>query len=163
MFVNLSVLFCRILNEKDDDANSHPVSARKVTITYADRSSTEQIRHHSHYVSTKPYIEYKWEKAFYHGHLIAVHMSGKIFAYCLQTHHTGKVRVSKEDTSRDSDSRCLMKEFETQLVDIDFAHVPDAYYIACMEQNGWCSVFSILDEKPMTYEFLVKVRFYGFS
>ncbi|XP_055353548.1 LOW QUALITY PROTEIN: enhancer of mRNA-decapping protein 4-like [Paramacrobiotus metropolitanus] len=142
------------LNENDDDANSHAVRARRVTILYSDRDASEQARHHSHYVRTKPCIEYKWEKKYYAGHLVAVHMSGKIFAYCVQTHHSGKVRVTNEESG---DNRCLLKEFDTQLVDIDFAHIPDAIYIACMEQNGWCSVFSVTDAKPMTYELMIKI------
>ncbi|GAU96958.1 hypothetical protein RvY_08322 [Ramazzottius varieornatus] len=147
-----------IFEEDDsDERNSHAVQARHVELQYPDQSNDDGIsRQHSHYVSTKPCIEYKWEQSFYHGRLIAVHMSGHILAYTLQTHHSGKVRVTTEEASKDG--RCLLKDFSTQLADIDFAHVPDAYYIACMEQDGWCTVFAIHDVKPMKYELIVKIR-----
>ncbi|XP_050510521.1 enhancer of mRNA-decapping protein 4 isoform X2 [Diabrotica virgifera virgifera] len=87
-------------------------------------------------------IDYNWEFRYYHGHLVAAHINGKVIAYAMKGKEGGMVRVTNQETG----IRALIKNFKDDIKDIAFAYIREEIILGCVDSEGNILVYKITDE-----------------
>ncbi|KAG5876298.1 hypothetical protein JTB14_028939 [Gonioctena quinquepunctata] len=101
--------------------------------------------HGSSKVKLTDRIDYNWEFRYYHGHLVAAHICGKIIAYGMKGKDGGMVRVTNQETNQ----RTLIKNLKEDIKDVSFAFSREEIILGCVDIEGNILVYQISD-KPLT-------------
>ncbi|XP_025421939.1 enhancer of mRNA-decapping protein 4 [Sipha flava] len=104
-------------------------------------------------LTLKNFVDFNWEHSYYHGQLIALHISEDYIAYGFSKPSTseGLVRVVKRETNE----RVLIKGFSNIITDIKFAHLYGIIMLACIDQSGVVYVYIVKEEKYSTKQLSV--------
>ncbi|XP_050294918.1 enhancer of mRNA-decapping protein 4 isoform X2 [Anthonomus grandis grandis] len=97
--------------------------------------------HGSSKVKLTDRIDYNWEFKYYHGRLVAAHISGNIIAYAMKGKDGGMIRVVQEKNHR----RALIKNLKEDIKDLSFAYSPKEVILGCVDCEGNIFVYSIED------------------
>ncbi|OAD54594.1 Enhancer of mRNA-decapping protein 4, partial [Eufriesea mexicana] len=116
--------------EFNGQENKHSVELYSSNITVV--PSPGGHKHGSSKMKLKNIVDFTWEHNFYPGQLLAVHMSGKYFAYGLKVSSgEGVVRV----VYKELEQRALLRGMRTAIQDLAFAYVSTAI-LACVDHFG---------------------------
>ncbi|XP_012532594.1 enhancer of mRNA-decapping protein 4 [Monomorium pharaonis] len=111
-----------------EDQHSIELCSTNVTIV----SSPGNHDHGSSKVKLKNIVDFQWDHHLYPGQLLAVHVSGKYFAYGLKVGTGGGVvRV----VYKELEHRTLLRGMRGAIQDLAFAHVSNAI-LACIDYTG---------------------------
>lgn len=98
--------------------------------------------HGSSKMKLKNLIDYNWEPKFYSGQLLAIHISGKYWAYSIKAPNavnpgtwSGMVRVVY-NPEPSTDKRGLIKGMKGEVQDLAFAHIQSQVILACIDEQG---------------------------
>lgn len=99
-------------------------------------------------------IDYNWEFRYYHGHLVAAHICGKVIAYGMKGKEGGMVRV----TNQENNNRTLIKNLKDDIKDLAFAFSREEIILGCVDTEGNILVYKI-DDTPhaLTYTLLLHI------
>ncbi|XP_053604958.1 enhancer of mRNA-decapping protein 4-like [Plodia interpunctella] len=121
-----------------DGVCSAEVFATDVVVT----TNAGNHNHGSSKVKLRNLVDYNWEPKFYHGQLLAIHISGKYMAYSIKATNplnpgswSGMVRVvytPEPGTER----RTLIKGMKGVVQDLAFAHIQNQVVLACIDEQG---------------------------
>ncbi|XP_060802162.1 enhancer of mRNA-decapping protein 4 [Amyelois transitella] len=121
-----------------DGVCSADVFATDVVVT----SNAGNHNHGSSKVKLRNLVDYNWEPKFYHGQLLAIHMSGKYMAYCIKATNplnpgswSGMVRVVYTPEPG-TEKRSLIKGMKGVVQDLAFAHIQNQVILACIDELG---------------------------
>nr|XP_023013294.1 enhancer of mRNA-decapping protein 4 [Leptinotarsa decemlineata] len=111
--------------------------------------------HGSSKVKLTDWIDYNWEFRYYHGHLIAAHIGGKVVAYGMKVKDGGNVRVMNQETNQ----KVLIKNMKEDIKDVSFAFSRDDIILGCVDSEGNILVYQIDDTpKSMSFTLLLHVH-----
>lgn len=99
-------------------------------------------------LTLKNFVNFNWNQCYYHGQLIALHISEKYIAYGFSNTDTfeGLVRIVQIETNE----RVLIKGFSNLIEDLSFAHLYEIIMLACIDQSGTTFVYIIKEESCAT-------------
>ncbi|XP_056638330.1 enhancer of mRNA-decapping protein 4 isoform X1 [Diorhabda sublineata] len=100
-------------------------------------------------------IDYNWEFRYYHGHLVAAHINGKVIAYGMKGKDGGMVRVTNQETGH----RALIKNLKDDIKDISFAFSREEIILGCVDSEGNILVYQI-DDKPLAITYTLLLHIY---
>ncbi|KAM3959163.1 enhancer of mRNA-decapping protein 4 homolog Ge-1 isoform 1-T1 [Aphomia sociella] len=99
-------------------------------------------KHGSSKVKLRNLVDYNWEPKFYHGQLLAIHISGKYMAYSIKAINplnpsswSGMVRVVY-NPEPGTERRALIKGMKGVVQDLSFAHIQSQVVLACIDEQG---------------------------
>ncbi|CAG9860340.1 unnamed protein product [Phyllotreta striolata] len=100
-------------------------------------------------------IDYNWEFRYYHGHLIAAHIGGKVIAFGMKGKDGGMVRITNQETN----NRCLIKNLKEDIKDLAFAFTSKEIILGCVDSEGNILVYQINDT-PHSISFTLLLHIY---
>ncbi|KAJ8980296.1 hypothetical protein NQ317_005216 [Molorchus minor] len=99
-------------------------------------------------------IDYNWEFRYYHGHLVAAHINGKVIAYGMKGKDGGMLRVTNQETNH----RTLIKNLKEDIKDLAFAYSRNMIMLGCVDNEGNILVYEIEDSpNSISYTLLLHV------
>ncbi|CAG9768722.1 unnamed protein product [Ceutorhynchus assimilis] len=84
--------------------------------------------------------DYNWEFKYYHGRLVAAHVSGKIYAYAIKGKDGGLIRIVHQDSSIKS---VLIKNLKEEIKDLSFACSTKEVILGSVDCKGNLFVYQI--------------------
>nr|XP_022909578.1 enhancer of mRNA-decapping protein 4 [Onthophagus taurus]XP_022909579.1 enhancer of mRNA-decapping protein 4 [Onthophagus taurus] len=129
------------------------ILAQDVTIT----CSSGSHNHGSSNVKLTNVVDYQWEMKYYVGHLIAIHIRGKIFAYAIKGKTGGMIRLAKTD----SNQRALIKDIKGLVQDIAFAFTSTQILLGCADEEGNLYVYDIINNDSISCSLILHVTHPG--
>ncbi|KAL1513336.1 hypothetical protein ABEB36_002757 [Hypothenemus hampei] len=87
-------------------------------------------------------IDYNWEFKYYHGHLVAAHINGKIIAYAMKGKDGGMIRVVHQENHA---KRILIKNLKEDIKDISFSYSSTEVILGCVDCEGNILIYDIED------------------
>lgn len=111
--------------------------------------------HGSSKVKLTDRIDYNWEFKYYHGHLVAAHINGKIIAYAMKGKDGGMIRVAHQDTNG---KRALIKNLKEDIKDLAFAYSRSEIILGCIDCERNILIYNIEDgADSLNYTLLLHV------
>ncbi|XP_076449707.1 enhancer of mRNA-decapping protein 4-like [Babylonia areolata] len=126
-----------VFTGNDEEENSFGVYGQEVDIYVAPSENEDNLRAGSNKVKIKTVVTHMWEQRYYYGNLVAVHQDGDFVAFSIKTKDGSAIRIM-HNTATD---RKLIKGFAGNVVDVSFAHSPEAI-VAAVDDLGSLLVFS---------------------
>ncbi|CAH1183660.1 unnamed protein product [Phaedon cochleariae] len=111
--------------------------------------------HGSSKVKLMDRIDYNWEFHYYHGHLVAAHISGKVIAYGMKGKDGGMVRVTNQETNH----RTLIKNLKEEIKDVSFAFSREEIILGCVDSEGNILIYQI-DDSPQSISYTLLLHVY---
>ncbi|XP_060517903.1 enhancer of mRNA-decapping protein 4 isoform X3 [Cylas formicarius] len=117
---------------------------------------SEGIHNHgSSKVKLADRIDYNWEFKYYHGHLVAADITGKIIAYAMKGKEGGMIRVTDQETNA---KRTLIKNFKEDIKDLSFSYSREEIILGCIDCEGNILVYQIVDDgDTLSYKQLLHI------
>ncbi|KAH1001419.1 hypothetical protein HUJ04_005443 [Dendroctonus ponderosae] len=111
--------------------------------------------HGSSKVKLTDRIDYNWEFKYYHGHLVAAHIKGKIAAYAMKGKEGGMVRVVHQENHA---KRALIRNLKDDIKELAFAYSSVEVILGCVDCEGNILIYNIEDsEDSLSYTLLLHV------